>query len=202
MYRTSFMRGAVSFRPTRIPARKRVVRGLRETCLGPGGNAASLAIAWCLLKHVDASPFSLRSRYAPRTCSVLIQTGRVPVLLRGGDDVRVRPRMMLRVAGRVLEALGGRDAGFVRGRLAHLLPPVVVASRTGVIGGDAAGAGALGRRPETARRAPRRRASRLQPRVRSGTRRDPQRRPRPGSDRRGGRAPQWRRPGRRGRWGC
>jgi hypothetical protein len=34
--------------------------------------------------------------------------------------------MMRRVAGRVLEALGGRDAGFGRGRLAHLLPPVVV----------------------------------------------------------------------------
>jgi len=34
--------------------------------------------------------------------------------------------MMRRAAGRVLEALGGRDAGFGRGRLAHLLPPVVV----------------------------------------------------------------------------
>jgi hypothetical protein len=34
--------------------------------------------------------------------------------------------MMFRVAGRVVEALGVRDAGFVRGRLARLLPPVVV----------------------------------------------------------------------------
>jgi len=35
--------------------------------------------------------------------------------------------MMRRVAGRVLlEALGRRDAGFGRGRLAHLLPPVVL----------------------------------------------------------------------------
>jgi hypothetical protein len=34
--------------------------------------------------------------------------------------------MMRRVVGRALVALGGRDAGFGRGRLAHLLPLVVV----------------------------------------------------------------------------
>ena len=34
--------------------------------------------------------------------------------------------MLRRAAGRALEALGGRDAGFGRGRLAHLFPPVVV----------------------------------------------------------------------------
>ena len=41
--------------------------------------------------------------------------------------MRVRPKMIRRGAGRILlEALGRRDAGFGRGRLAHLLPPVVL----------------------------------------------------------------------------
>ena len=49
-------------------------------------------------------------------------------------DARERPSMMMqRVVGRVLLALGGRDAGFGRGRLAHLLPPVVVGLRSSVI---------------------------------------------------------------------
>jgi len=33
--------------------------------------------------------------------------------------------MMRRVAGKILHALGGRDAGLGRARLAHQLPPVV-----------------------------------------------------------------------------
>ena len=42
--------------------------------------------------------------------------------------------MMRRVAGRVLlQALGGRDAGFGRGRLAHLLPPIVLGLESSVI---------------------------------------------------------------------
>ena len=41
--------------------------------------------------------------------------------------------MMLRVAGRVLGAVGGRNAGIGRGRLAHLLPPVVVGLEPSVI---------------------------------------------------------------------
>jgi hypothetical protein len=41
--------------------------------------------------------------------------------------------MMWRVAERVLGLVGGRDAGFVRGRLAHLLPPVVVGLEPSVI---------------------------------------------------------------------
>jgi len=36
---------------------------------------------------------------------------------------------MRRVAGQVFEVLGGRDAGFVRGRLAHMLPPVAAVGR-------------------------------------------------------------------------
>ena len=50
------------------------------------------------------------------------------VLLRGiATGAHTRPRLlMLCVAGRVLRAVGGRDAGFGRGRLAHLLPPDVV----------------------------------------------------------------------------
>ena len=34
--------------------------------------------------------------------------------------------MMRRVSGKVLRALGGRDAGLGRARLAHQLPPAVV----------------------------------------------------------------------------
>ena len=42
--------------------------------------------------------------------------------------------MMRRVAGRVLlEVLGRRDAGIGRGRLAHLLPPVVVGLESSVV---------------------------------------------------------------------
>jgi hypothetical protein len=48
-------------------------------------------------------------------------------------DAHTRPRMMLRVAGKVLGALGMRDAGTGRGRLAHLLPPVVVGLQPSVI---------------------------------------------------------------------
>jgi len=62
--------------------------------------------------HFGAALFSLAIMMG--TADAL--TRRVPLLLRGGGDMR----------GRVLEALGGRDAGFVLGRLAHLLPPVVV----------------------------------------------------------------------------
>jgi len=41
--------------------------------------------------------------------------------------VRARPKMMMRrVAGGVLEAVGGRGVGLGRGRLAQVLPPVVV----------------------------------------------------------------------------
>jgi len=64
----------------------------------------------------------------------------------------VRPRMMQRFAGRVLEALGGHEAGFVRGRgrLVHLLPPVVVGMESSVVtprdGEGQHGGGALLRR--------------------------------------------------------
>jgi hypothetical protein len=49
----------------------------------------------------------------------------------GGEEdrdwrVRVRPMMMRSVAGRALEAVGGRGVGLGRGRLAQLLPPVVL----------------------------------------------------------------------------
>ena len=65
--------------------------------------------------------------------------------------------MMRRAAGRVLEALDGRDAGFGRGRgrLAHLLPPVVVGLRGvyGLLGPLALGAHRLdARRHAVARR--------------------------------------------------
>jgi len=58
------------------------------------------------------------------------EVGRVIISGCGEDgrNWRVCARMMQRVLGRVLQAVGGRDPGFVRGRgpLAHLLPPVAV----------------------------------------------------------------------------
>jgi hypothetical protein len=59
-------------------------------------------------------------------------------LIFGGEEdrdwrVRVRPKMMQRAAGRVLEALGGRVAGIGRVRLLHLLPPIIVGLESSVI---------------------------------------------------------------------
>ena len=144
-------------------------------------------------------PFPIRAQSTVHSC---LDGAGAAILLHGGGartivtDAHTRPRMLKHAAGRVLEALGGRDAGFGRGRLAQ--SAAADCGETGVISENFARwrGKVLGRRPSAAaRRAPRRWASRLQPRVRGGTWRDPQRRrrPRPGSGRRGGRASQRRR---------
>jgi hypothetical protein len=59
-------------------------------------------------------------------------------LISGGEEdrdwrVRVKPKMIRRVAGQLLEAVGGRGVGLGRGRLAQLLPPVVVGLQSSVM---------------------------------------------------------------------
>jgi hypothetical protein len=58
-------------------------------------------------------------------------------LIGGEEDrdwrLRVRPMMIRHVAGRVLEAVGGRGMWSGRGRLAQLLPPVVLGLQSSVM---------------------------------------------------------------------
>jgi len=75
---------------------------------------------------------SYAPRYGPPAPHTKIcwKASRSSCARRGGEEdrewrVRVGPMMMRRVAG-VLEAVGGRGVGLGRGRLAQVLPPVVV----------------------------------------------------------------------------
>jgi hypothetical protein len=106
--------------------------------MGPAARAAQCQHQWKStgrrqgtgpIKYVDShATDSVRSEQL----SSVMGCARAVVLLRGGGAVTrtigvfAWPRLMRRVAGPVLEALGGRDAGFGRGRLARLIPPVAV----------------------------------------------------------------------------